>query len=251
MNNKYLDFFCTLCWRPVNSYTKKHKLCEFHRQPSGASEYKKRRRLLIEVAKSYEKELPVNEIFNALMVKIKSPEAVNRELTKSLDTKSEKVRINDIAYACCKNYENYVAKFQGVDVSRFTNIVDWGKAIIRVMDKEHHIAITRAWEGICTDRSQAEQRMVLLHLISRIEIEEKLFTYFLKAGPFIGTVKMNYDIMRSLITAYDEKQELGISVNLSDIARIHSVSRQTVHEKWKRFLKNQKVYRKVFYDDFN
>ena len=248
MSKKYLSFFCALCWRPINSDQKAHKFCEIHRQPLGASEYKKRRRLLIEVAKSHEKKHPINEIFNALMTKVKSPEVVNRAITKSLGGQKRKVGLDEIAYACGKHYINYEFELQGIDVKRFTNIVDWGKAIIRAIDKEQQIAIIRSWEGICTDKSQAEQRIILLYLISRIETEKKIFTYSLKAGPSIGTVKINYDIMRSLITAYDEQQELGVNVRLSDIARRHSVSRQTVHEKWKRFIRNKKVYRKVIKD---
>lgn len=177
--------------------------------------------------------------------KVKSPIALNREVAEQSDERGVKIALSEVEDAFCKHYKLCFTEMEELDVTRFKSVIDWGVAIIRVFDKAKPENSVKAWNEVVLDKTQVERRKLLINLVSRLETEKQELSSPLKRGPETGSVALNHDIMRSLLVAYDENQELGISVNLSLIAKEHGVKRQTIHVKWKRLVANPKVYRNV------
>ncbi len=81
-------------------------------------------------------------------------------------------------------------------------------------------------------------------MLSRLHVEQ-LELVKPKRGPEPGSRPLNKALFIDLLSALDEQRELNITPRLSQIARKHSVTRQTVHKKWKLLQQNEIVYRKV------
>lgn len=194
-------------------------------------------------------ETPTNEIFNRLLSKVQSSDSVNRLITKNAENKGDSIATSEISNICAVHYKKCLSELRNVSASRFGSVVDWGSAIINTLNKgkphESTREIRMAWEKMASSVTPIEQRRLLIHLISRIEVEKQELANSLSRGPRAGSVHVNHEILRSLLTAYDELCNDNISVNLAIIAREHGVTRQTIRAKWKMLLKDPKVYRKV------
>lgn len=249
MNSNFSKYFCAICWRPLDLGNQRTKFCAFHQQPLGSAEYKKRMRLLSNVGKKMCKEAPAIEIFNTLLSKVQAPDSVNRMITKSSENRGESITVSEISKICGDHYVNCFNELKNVNASRFVSVTDWGIAIINALNrgKSHEtiLEIIATWKKMTSQVTPAEQRRLVIHLISRIEVEKQELANPLSRGPRAGSVDVNHDILRSLLTAYDELCADNISVNLAIIAREHGVTRQTMRAKWKMLLKDPEVYRKV------
>ncbi|MAF43487.1 MAG: hypothetical protein CMI54_04860 [Parcubacteria group bacterium] len=249
MIKKFLTFFCPLCWRLRDSDNNNSLYCEVHSQPTGSAAYKRRRRQLEKVALSQSPPLPINSTFNYLVNKNISPETVNRAITSSTNNRGGDISNTQILSFISKYYKTFGNETKNIDVTRFNNIVSWGSAVIRAFNSS--IKTVQLWEKTCHSLTATEQRKLFLYLVARIETEKKTLSGPSTKGPKVGSVKINLEIMSSLIIAYDEQKKYGVKVNLSRIAKEHNVSRQTIHKKWNKFIKNEKVYRKVIKNSKN
>ena len=117
--------------------------------------------------------------------------------------------------------------------------------MIRASELKESEKVISNWSNIVQGMTYSDERKLFIHLLARLQIEQRLLEIPHKRGPKIGSVKINEEIIKSFCVALLEKKELGTTVRLSEIARTHNVSRQTIHEKWHKFLSHEKVYRKV------
>jgi hypothetical protein len=235
-------FFCAMCWRPIHKQQKRSNYCAVHDQSLGSAEYKARKRQILTLPKV--KAVHIKDVMPTLLKNVKSPQRIDRELEiTKLPNEFEDIGIY-VSEACSKHFPSLSKTFESISADRFQDFKGWGNAVIRKHDNQRANIICEAWSQICEQLSFSQQRLAFIHMIARLHIEAAEFVS-LKKGPPPGSVDRNQPIWDDLLIALDEQKQLGITPKLSQIARNHSVTRQTIHKKWKVLQQKSSVYRKV------
>ena len=248
MDKSFFNYFCDLCWRPIDR-TKKSRFCDLHQQKHDNGKcYKKRLRELSEIAKRKGWQLTPSETLNKLTWEPTSLRSLDRKIasTPSVKAGTWQEAYREIKVKVKTLYPStypYIEKVQAEDRATFNALVD---GLLRILLK---IGIEEGhpYDSFKEHLSEKGLRRFFIALLARLDVENivlKEVKY--RRGPPTGSVPINNHVWADLFTTYDEWKYFGITPRLSPIARKYGVSRQSIHQKWKKLQGNERHYRRQY-----
>jgi hypothetical protein len=254
-------FFCSMCWRPRSAVKKQSKLCNLHATSDDAKEYKRRRRRLEKLAKEKKLDVEVDQIVRQLCIVIKSPDTLSKELVTNANHLPWSDLFKKMLLLLSPHYENTVhilneigfiksvVNDEAVYSLRATSALACTQLLIRHFDKRDSNTICDDYQHLSEGITSAEQYRMLVHLIARLEVDSRFkLTEPLRRGPKSVSKLFNVGLYTELLNAIEEKEDLGITIRVSEIAKRHSVSKQAAHEKLTRLIANPEHYIKRISD---
>jgi len=231
------------------------RFCYLHQQSHDSGKcYKKRIRVLKEISKR--KGWPLNHTYtlNRLTWEQKSLLRLDREiasmhLVKFSGWGDAYAEIKKRAVDIYPNSFPYIEHINARDRSCFDSLI---RSVLKVADDQKPKETILAYQSFSKNLGDKGLRRFFIALIARLDIEKgTLEGIKYKRGPEIGSVQIRESIWSDLFTAFHEQNDLGITPRLSEIARKHKVSRQSVHQRWKKILANPKAYREALQKQLN
>ncbi len=154
-----------------------------------------------------------------------SPIQINKTISKQ-DHKGWNDRALFIEYYLKEKYEETYKVIEKLPSTKFDDFGEWVKCICMKLNNDTELAL----HNVEIDSDENKQ-LFLLFVFARYEAEFELAKYQPHHGNKKGEVpkeKMNVALRNSIKKAVNDRKRLGVRINKSEIARIHSVTRSWV-----------------------